>query len=335
MPFDKYKDGVRDVLYFRDAKLPGYTEVKDLFDFISSDDPRVKATYPSGEVDNYLPTKNFKITINRDDVIKNNVVPADQQSLITDTMKFKYTSNYVMKDNLAMLDILAHNNWKRPICFAITVGSENLIGMQPYLYKEGFVFHLMPLKVDTAGNEQTRVNTNVMYDNIMNKFKFGQFKTAKYLDHESTTMFYPVMNTTFMDLMQNLISKGQNDLALKVLHKYDENMPDLKVDMRITGARFYIAQSAYKLGDVNLANKYVNSINDYVVDQLEYDNRQLQDNTGMFSAHDVQMAVQLLYEMADAAKQNHQAALFSKLDTEAKKYETEFAMLFRQGQGGQ
>ncbi|WP_214069973.1 DUF2723 domain-containing protein [Mucilaginibacter sp. dw_454] len=336
MPFDKYKDGVRDVLYFRDAKLPGYTEVKDVFDFISSDDPRVMATYQSGETANYLPTKNFKITINKDDVLKNNVVPAELQSLIADTMKFKYTSNYVRKDNLAMLDILAHNNWKRPICFAITVGSENLIGLQPYLYKEGFVFHLMPLKADTAANDQSRVNTMTMYNNLMNKFKFGRFKTAKYLDHESTTMFYPVMNTTFMDMIQNLIAKGQNDLALKALHKYDENMPDLKVDMRITGARFYIAQSAYKLGDVNLANRYVNSINDYVVDQLEYANRQMQDNTGMFSGRDVQMGVQLLYEMADAAKQNHQTQLAGKLDAEGKKYETVFGALFsqQQQQGG-
>ncbi|HWZ36243.1 MAG TPA: DUF2723 domain-containing protein, partial [Mucilaginibacter sp.] len=330
MPYDKYKDGVRDVIYFRDAKLPGAVEVKDVFDFISSDDPRVKATYPNGEVDNYLPTQNFKITINKDDVLKNNVVPAEMQSMITDTMKWKFTSKYVMKDNLAMLDILAHNNWKRPICFAITVGNENLIGMQQYLYKEGFVYHLMPLKPDTAVHGDSRVNTMTMYNNLMTKFKFGQFKTAKYLDHESTTMFYPVMNTTFLDLMQSLINEGHNDLALKVLHKYDQEMPDLHVDMRITYGRFFIAKAAYQLNDINLANKYITSINDYVTDQLDYASRQLQGNTGMFSGNDVQMGLQMLYDMSQAAKEAHQEQLFKKFDAERKNYETKFASLFRQ-----
>jgi len=333
MPFDKYKDGVRDVLYFRDSKIPGSVEVKDVFDFISSDDPRTMTTYPSGETSNYLPTKNFKITINHDDVIKNNVVPASKTSLIADTMKWKFTSNYIMKDNLAMLDILAHNNWKRPICFAITVGNENLIGLQPYLYKEGFVYHLMPLKVDTAAKDQSeKVNSMVMYNNLMNKFKFGQIKTAKFLDHESTTMFYPVMITTFLDLIQTLMDEGHNDLALNVLHKYEEVLPDLSVDMRITGSKFFMAHAAYKLHDINLATKYTNSINNFVTDQLDYCYSQLQNNSGMFSPHDVQSGIQLIYSLSDDAKNNHQTALYSKLEAEIKDYSTKFAPLFNKQQ---
>jgi hypothetical protein len=333
MPFDKYKDGVRDVVYYREANIPGYVEVKDIFDFISSDDQRVMTTYPSGETANYLPSKNFKITIDPAVVIKNNVVPADKRNLIADTIKWKFTSNYVMKDNLAMIDILAHNNWKRPICFATTVGSENLIGLQPYLYKEGFVYHLMPLKIDTALKDQNgKVNSLVMYDNMMNKFKYGQFKTAKFLDHESTTMFYPVLITTFLDLMDNLMTEGHNDLALNLLHKYDAVMPDLNVDMRITGSKFYVAHVAYQLHDVALGTKYITSINSYITDQLDYCYSQLKDNTGAFSPRDVQTGVQLIYGMADLAKTNHQTALYDKFMAEIKDYEIKFAPIFKQGQ---
>jgi len=130
--------------------------LKDVFDFITSDNPNTKVEYQSGESLNYLPTKNFKVTINPDDVIKNGVVPADQKDKIAPAMEWKYTSNYVTKDNLAMLDILAHNDWKRPVYFAITVGSENLIGLQPYLYKEGFAYHLMPMKTDSASKDQDK-----------------------------------------------------------------------------------------------------------------------------------------------------------------------------------
>ena len=78
------------------------------------------------------------------------------------------------------MDILAHNNWKRPICFTITVGQENMMGLQPYLYKEGFTYHLIPFKPDTANRDQLgKTNSLVMYDNMMNKFKWGNFKTCE------------------------------------------------------------------------------------------------------------------------------------------------------------
>jgi hypothetical protein len=97
-------------------------------------------------------------------------------------MDWKFPPNYVTKENLAMLDILAHNNWKRPICFTTTIGNENLIGLQPYLYKEGFTYHLIPFQKDTAIHDQlSKTNTMVMYDNVMNKFKFGNFKTPNIL----------------------------------------------------------------------------------------------------------------------------------------------------------
>jgi MFS family permease len=216
MPFEKYEDGVRDVLYYnngiydantgKSTPLQGYSELKDIFDFISSDDKSTMVQYNGGDYSNYLPTKNFKMTIDKDEVIKSGVVPDSDRSRLADSMTWKYNSNYVMKDNLAMFDILVHNHWKRPICFTVTVGPDNLIGLEPYLYKEGFTYHLMPYKIDTSIRDQSeKINTMVMYNNLMTKFKWGEFKTAKYLDHESTTMFYPVMMTTFLDLTQGLI----------------------------------------------------------------------------------------------------------------------------------
>jgi hypothetical protein len=260
-------------------------------------------------------------------------VPADQRDMITDTMKFKYTSNYVLKDNLAMLDILAHNNWKRPICFATTVGNENLIGLQPYLYKEGFVYHLMPLKIDTAVKDPLRkVNTMVMYNTMMNKFKFGKFKTAKFLDHESTTMFYPVMITTFIDLLDDLMEKGRNDLALNLIRKFDQSMPELDVDMRITRSRFSLAQRAFKLNDVAFATKYFNNIDNYIVDQLDYSYVQLQNRSGAYNPYEVQTGIEILYGMADAARTGHQTAAYNKYTAQIKKYESQFASLFKQGE---
>jgi hypothetical protein len=334
MPFEKYEDGVRDVIYYNDAKIPGYVELKDVFDFISSDDPRTMLQYQSGENANYLPTKNLKMTINADTVLKYHVVPASDRAKLTDTIKFKYTSNYVMKDNLAMFDILAHNNWKRPICFTVTVGPENLIGLQPYLYKEGFTYHLIPFKVDTANKDQMeKVNTDTMYNNVMNKFKWGNFKYARYLDHESTTMFYPVLMTTFLDLTQNLMQEGKPDSALKVLHKYDQVMPDINPFIDVVARKFYLAESAYKLHNIVLGTKFVNGIDSYLTDQLDYDSYLLSNNnTDQFNLRDIQISLQLIEGMSEFTKDNHQAALSNKLLGQFKDYQAKFAPILSRQQ---
>jgi hypothetical protein len=337
MPFEKYEDGVRDVEYYNDAKIPGSVEISDIFDFVSSDDPRTKVQYQSGESANYLPTKNFKMTINKDEVIKNGVVPESDRAKLTDTMSWKYNSNYVMKDNLAMFDILAHNHWKRPICFTVTVGPDNLIGLEPYLYKEGFTYHLIPFKVDTAAKDQMeKTNTDTMYNNVMTKFKWGNFKTAKYLDHESTTMFYPVMMTTFLDLAQSLVQENKLDSARNVLNMYNKEMPDINPFIDVIARKFYLAQACYTIYGKNnykyqdmgkLGRTFVTNIDDYVTDQLNYYYYLMQNNDDGVSARDVSIGVQLIGGMLDFTKEAHQTDLYNKLSAQYKDYQAKFAPL--------
>ncbi|MFD0792932.1 DUF2723 domain-containing protein [Mucilaginibacter litoreus] len=332
MPYEKYKDGIRDVIYYSDAKIEGPVELKEVFDFITSDDKNMQGQSQGGSYVNYLPTKNFKLTVNADDVIKNKVISPEQKSKLADTMEWKFTSNYVTKDDLAMLDILAHNNWKRPICFAITVGSSNLIGLQPYLYKEGFVYHLMPLKADTANHDQlSKTNSLVMYDNMMNKFKYGNFKNARYLDPESTGMFYPVMMSTFLDLANNLYKEGHPDKALKVLHKCDAEMPEnLYPYVDVAGRKLFLAQMAYDMGDTKLGNKFVSSIDNYITDLLDYNHHLLQDNASQVDTRDVQIGMQILNGMVNYTEEAHQTTLNKKFAAQLKDYGSKFAPILGQ-----
>lgn len=326
MPYDKYKEGVRDAIQYYDKSIVGSTDLKEVFDFITSDEDAAKVELQDGSKVNYLPTKSFKLNINADQLIKDGVITAEQKSRVIDTMKWKYTSNFVTKDNLAFMDILAHNNWQRPICFTITVGQENMMGLQPYLYKEGFTYRLIPFKPDTANRDQLgKTNSLAMYDNIMNKFKWGNYKTAKYLDPESTTMFYPVILSTMLDLTQNLIQDGHKDLALKVLHKYDAEMPDIYPFIDLARSKYYLVATAYVLNDFAFANRYVNSIDTYLTDQLDYNYNQLQKDASGVDPRAVQMSMQIINGVSQLAKENHQTAIAAKLDKQLKDYESKFA----------
>ncbi len=333
MPDEKFQLGVRDVIYFQDEKIPAPVELKDVFDFITSDDPRTKLELQGGDSSNYLPTKNFKLTINPDDVVSSGTIPASQRDKIAPFMQWKYTSNYVTKDQLAMLDILAHNNWKRPVYFAVTVGNDNMIGLQQYLYKEGFAYRLQPYKPDTAlrGNDQLeKTNTLVMYNNVMEKYKWGNMKNARYLDHESSTMFYPLILSTFSNLAQNLIQEGHPDLALKALHRYLEVMPDIYPDIEAAFRKNYIAQTLYQLNEPKQANDIVKSIDVYLKDQLDYNYNVLQKSPESVDMRTLQYGISVLNDMAMITKRYQQTALATDLANQLKDYSGKFSGLLGQ-----
>lgn len=326
MPYDKYKDGVRDVIYYNDQKLAGPVELKELFDFITSDNKQIMLEYQEGVYGNYLPTKNFKITVNPDEVIKNGVITPDQKNKLTKSMEWQYTSDYITKDNLAMLDILAHNDWKRPICFTTTMNNENFIGLQPYLYKEGFIYHLIPFEKDTASqSQQGKTNTLVMYKNIMDKFEYGNFKNARYLDPQSKSIYYPVITTTFIELIQDLIQQGHQNLALKALQRYDSEMPDIIPYYDFSAQKLFLAQLAFQLNDITFSSKLVNTVDKAVIDQLEYNYHLYTEDKSKANTREIQVSFELLDAMADFTKKSKQAELSNKVQTQLNDYKRRFS----------
>lgn len=330
MPNDKFKAGVRDVIYYNDAKIAGPVELKEVFDFLTSDNKESMVQYQSGESANYLPTKNFKLTINADDVIKGGTVTADKKDLIIPEMAWTYPGKYVTKDNLAMMDILAHNNWKRPVYFASTVPSDNMLGLDRYLYSEGLTYRLMPFKPDTTAAPQENSNTLIMYNNMINKYRYGNYKTAKYLDHESLNLFYPLITRLYATLADNLLKEGHIDLAKNALKKYDEVMPSQIISSELAVRKYYMVESLYRMGDPTLANKLANQIDDYIVDQLKYSYMLYQKSDAGLNTRDVQLFLSLLNGMEGLTKTYKQDALSTKIGAQLKDYGTKFGGLATQ-----
>ncbi len=324
MPNDKFKAGIRDVIYYNDAKIAGNIELKEVFDFITSDSKDNMVQYQNGESANYLPSKNFKLTVNADDVVKYGTVPADKKDQIVPEMDWTYPGKYVTKDNLAMMDILAHNNWKRPVYFASTVPSDNMLGLDKYLYSEGLTYRLMPYKPDTTAAAQENSNTLKMYDNMINKYKYGNFKNARYLDHESLNLFYPLITRLYATLADNLLKEGHQDLAKNALKKYDDVMPAVIISTELAVRKYYMAESLFRMGDATLGLKLANQIDAYIVDQLNYSYILYQKNDRNLNTRDVQLSLSLLNGMVNLTKAYKQDALSAKISAQLKDYGTKF-----------
>jgi hypothetical protein len=334
MPNDKFAAGIRDVIYWNDqTNVTDTTELKEVFDFITSDNAEVKVQYENGMSSNYLPTKNFKITVSPDEVVKTGTVPASQKDQIVPALAWKYNSNYVTKDNLALIDILAHNNWKRPVYFAITVGNDNMMGLDKYMHDEGFAFRLQPLKADTAADAPEPVNTMIMYNNMMTKFKWGNMKNAKYLDHESVTMFYPLIMKQFNSLVSNLTKEGRNDLAIKALKRFDEVMPSTLPYGEVALRKFYLTNSAYQLAQTPMANQWTGQLLDWITNSMDYNYTVMQNGGGTANQRDIQLCMYILNGLVEQTNAHQQAALSKKLSTKLKEYEAKFGNVL--GGGGQ
>lgn len=156
---DKYIQGTRDYIpYAKGASGEDpVVELKDVFDFITSDDPRTK--HPRAPDLNYLPTKRVRISVDRNAVIKNGVVAAKDTAKIVNEIVWEIPKSYVMKADLMILDLLAHNDWTRPIYFAVTVGSDGYMGLENYFQLEGLSYRFVPIQTQNADGQIGRVGT--------------------------------------------------------------------------------------------------------------------------------------------------------------------------------
>ena len=269
MSWEKYKQGTRDYIIIKDNKK-GYVEVKDVVNFIASDNDKTKGFTRNGSKANYCPTNKLKITIDKDDVIKKGVVPESYRSRIVDEIKWELKGNGFGKNEMMVLDILANFNWERPIYFAITVGSGNFMGLEKYFQLEGLAYRFVPYIAKSNDGQTGEIATNIMYDNLINKFKWGNMQDPSiYLDETNMRMTMNFRNN-FSRLSDALIQKGEYDKAEIVLDKCLEIMPHKAIPFNYFNLP--IAEGYYKIGKIEKASEVVSILIETYFDELDYYN---------------------------------------------------------------
>jgi len=329
MKESQYVSGERDVMYYREMQIAGSVELKQIVDLLLSEDPEDKVGLIDGTKTNFIPTKNFKLTVNPQDVISSGTLPAADLTRITPTMEWKFNKGYVTKGTLAMFDILAHNNWKRPIYFCSTVPGEQFNGLDNYLYSEGLALRLLPLKQDsTATGADDLINLDPLYNNVMNKFKWGQIKTAKYLDAQSTDDI-SIFNRIFNNLVTGLIKQGRIEDAKKAIKKYDEVMPTKIYGIRNMMSVAPMAQNLYVLGQTDKANQLLKTSAAYIQKEISYLADISKSKNQLIGGRNVQIGLMYgLEPMVKVAAQYKQTKLSADLNKQYDALYNRFNMFF-------
>jgi hypothetical protein len=224
----------------------------------------------------FFPSRKFFVGHDSLELLKKGYVPAKYAGQIT-PLNWELKINAIEKNNLMILDLLAHNNWKRPVCFASTMGTETYIGLEKYFFLEGLAFRLLPVASVSKDGQIGEVNSEVMYDNLMNKFKWGNMQDPKvYLDENNLRMSMNFRNA-FGRLADQLIREGKQDSARKVLDRCMEVMPDGLIPMNYFSTQ--IIDGYFKIGETKkatlLAGKFVKLLDEDLTYLFSFPDRDL------------------------------------------------------------
>ena len=203
-----------------------------------------------------FPTDSVVITIDKEAVRRSGMMIAADS--IPDVMHISLKGKRaVYKSEMMMYEMLARCNWERPLFVAMTVGRDNYGNLGDNFVQEGLANRITPFDTRTSGRT---IDTERMYDNVMNRFRFGGIDNPDiYLD-ETVMRMCQTHRRIFAQLAKQLLAEGQKDKARLVLERADEAIPSTTVPHNYQSGSLEMAQTWLSLGNKAKATELADAV---------------------------------------------------------------------------
>ena len=268
MPQEKYRQGTRDVVALIPQGKGGYRDLKEMMKFVS-DDRNMQPLFQRNVKDAFFPTDKFSIPVDSAVVFGNGTLTAKDTAWVR-SLDWQIRKQVLLKNHLMVLDLLANNNWERPIYFAVTTGPDSYINLQDHFQLEGLTYRVVPVKSPNANpNLQGRVATDIMYRNVTEKFLWGNMDTEGfiYLD-ENILRMTTNLRLQLSSLAEALIAEGRKEEARNILDLSLTKMPERNVPYdRIL---LPTVEAYYAIGDVAKGNELSERLFTIMEENLTY-----------------------------------------------------------------
>ncbi len=328
IPPDKYDNGINDYVPIMD-RVSGTPELKDVIAFIKSDNPSSKVEMVSGSDLNFMPTHNVKITLDKAKLLSTGTVPADKIGEVPDSLSWRVGGNALQKNDLMLLDLMATNNWDRPIYFANPSSVKKILGLDEYMHLEGFVYRLRPYKAEAYINNMGGLDPEKSFDLLVNKAKYGNLEKENVsVDRESyRNAGIPKNNLlrvaeAFLDRADMLANqdstanaaqiKDYTNKAVQALDTYVHYFPNNKIHWDMYMLPY--AESYMRAGAYDKAAVVVDALYAYYTTDLEYINS-LRPLFKDMLVQDHQTALGVLQRLGQSTKKYGMKELSTKIDS--------------------
>ena len=287
----------KNIAYFAENQ-PGYDKNKyyDLYDtfrtVLAKDDPRYMAQSDGGAPLNLLPTRKFSVPVDKATVLANGTAHNNEPILDQLNLDINPDKRYLLKNDLAILAVIAANKWQRPICFTSTQDLDQL-GLSRYARSRGMAYQLVPIA-------DQRVDNAVAYQTVMQKFKYGNAATpGVYFDEENRRRLNAI-KIAHAELASSLLAAGQKEEAKKILERYDANVNEVNFPYGMTSnlgnmdnqVSAWFLEDCYAAGDEKLAARVSASLKKDLQEQMRYYNSLGESMTNEQLAINAQQALQ-------------------------------------------
>ncbi len=231
---------------------------------LSEEELELVNSLPSG-----FPSDTLYITVDKEAVRRSGMmIPGDS---IPDKMVISLRGQgRVSKSFVMMLEMIGRSNFSRPIYMSTTVGSSNYGSLYKHFIQEGIAWRITPFNIEGNYPLNTLCNTEKMYDNMMNKYAYGNLKHPDlYIDETTMRMCY-THRRWFANLITNLVNEGKKDKALKALDKCEKEIPSYNVPHSISSASIDLAEAYIACGKPEKAQPILDHLAQSTREYLTY-----------------------------------------------------------------
>jgi hypothetical protein len=262
----EYIQGTRDHAYVLN-RLP-QIELGTALTFVRSNDPKYKRIPNYPRPLDHIPSEKLIYRVDSDAVVRHNAIAPEDLPRMAKELTIDLSGKDALgKEAVTILDLVHTNNWERPIYFAISVDPEQFVRLDPYFQKTGLAYRLVPLNTREDGSRS--IDTEKMYDNVMNKFRWGGMdKPGVYLDETVVRMCKGYRTAIFGELASMLVREGKRDKAIAVLDRGMKVLPieNLSCDYSV----FMIGELYLTLGEKEKGEQIMNGIAEHSMRSIRW-----------------------------------------------------------------
>lgn len=271
---EDYIQGTNDVVYYNNPSGKDQPMYVDAYiKAVKEDNPNIRRYLQTDRHKKYinaLPSKNLVVRMNAEATKAQGIVPEKFESRVSNQLSWTLKRNSLEKKDLIILDMIANiakDNWERPIYFSTTLGNSNYLDLKNHMYLEGLAYRLLP--ANNGNDQQGTVNTDVMYDNMMNNmFYRGMNDTDVFYDENYKRMVFNARLQYYFLAAHLIYVENDKERAKTVINKSLEVMPDNVFAMEIYGAQY--VGLLFEVGDETKAMEIATAMGDRSVEMIEY-----------------------------------------------------------------
>lgn len=193
-------------------KTWNYTNLKDAMEFVRND--KYMISY-GGTPLRIFPSSGFILPVNIENAVKSGIITEKEKDKCHKDLRFNFTDPGLTREQVMMLDVMANNDWKRGLYFSSPGGSDVSLALyrRGYVKQNGMAFEVSPLNAP-----QDRFHMEVMYQNMMKNYSYGEMKNPDVLTDYYTRRHTTQYRQHFLDLAEDYLRKamqGEEDFKRK------------------------------------------------------------------------------------------------------------------------